>query len=87
MDDEIIHKIFGNIPKDKIRIIHLDTNERKVVHQYLDKEYPKLHKVSLRSIHFNSERIHTYIKCYKCNYRNVSLDNYHYGVLENNQDE
>lgn len=81
-------QIFTNIPNDKIRIIYLyDNNHRKILHQYLDHNYPKLYKTSLKCKYFDSKELNTFIKCYNCGYKNVVIDDYHYGSLENNKDE
>jgi hypothetical protein len=87
IDSVLIDDIFNNIPNNKIRIICLNTKERKIIHQYLDREYPNLNKTSLRLKCFNSERIHTFIRCYECDYKSVPIDNYHCGFLDNNIDE
>lgn len=76
-----------NCSKDKIRVIQLPSEERKLVHQYIERYYPKIYKSSLCCKYFPTNRIHTFIKCYKCNYRNVVIDDYHEGRMKNNMDE
>ncbi|CAH6419702.1 Hypothetical protein HVR_LOCUS778 [uncultured virus] len=83
-----IDSIFTEVSSDKIRIIKLTgTEERKLVHQYLEQFHSTVKKVSLKSKHFTGERIGTFIKCYGCDYKKVPINNYHYGALENNKDE
>lgn len=79
--------VIFDVPTDKIRIIALSTAERKQVHQYLEKYNRNVKKVSLKSRHFRGDRIGIYIKCYECDYKRVPINNYHYGVMKNNQDE
>ena len=76
-----------NIPKNKIRVIELKSGQRKLVHQYIEKYYPKLYKSSLRCDYFRSNIIHRFMKCYYCNYKNVLIDEYMEGVMGNNIDE
>lgn len=82
-----LNAIFNDIPVDLIKIIALDTKDRKQLHQYLEIYYPDLKKVSLKSKYFRGERIGTYIKCYECDYKRVPLNNYHEGYMSNNKDE
>lgn len=88
--DKILLKTYdlNNIPKNKLIIIPCDdSTKRKIIHQYIDHNYPKVKKMSLQSKLFSREQLKTFIKCYECDYKRVPLNNYHYGCLENNQDE
>lgn len=81
-------EIFGNIPPGTIRIIKIESSdERKKLHQYLEKYYPNIHRTSLKSKHFCGERTMTFIKCYHCGNKRAPVNNYHYGTMDNNMDE
>jgi hypothetical protein len=67
-------ELIFNIPQDKIRIVAIPDNERKVLHQYLEQQYPKLPKTSLVSQRFGSEPLYVYTKCHECGYKNVAIN-------------
>jgi len=71
---------------NKIYVIPLKTTERKYFHRYLEKEYPKLGKISLKSKHFHDTNLDIYIKCHHCGHKRVPVDQYQYGTLENVKD-
>ncbi len=77
-----------NVPSDRIRVIHLpDNDDRRRLHQYLETTYPKLNKVSLYCNKLESNVLHTYIRCYDCDYSRVNIDESHDGIMSNNIDE
>jgi hypothetical protein len=80
--------VIFDVPAGKIRLIHLNiTHDRKLLHQYLETNYPKLYKQSLYCSYHSAERLHTFIKCYECDYKNVCIDTYNHGIMPNNIDE
>ena len=76
-----------NISNDKIGIIELIPDERRIFHQYLETKYSLVGKVSLKSKAFEPNKYAQFMKCYHCDYKSVRLSRYHYGVLPNNMDE
>jgi len=77
-----------NMSADKIRIIHIINNDnRKILHQYMENSHSKFYKTSLKCKHFTNERLHTYIRCYECDFSRVNIDEYHNGYMDSNIDE
>jgi hypothetical protein len=60
---------------------------RKMIHSFLDNNYPKISHVSLHSNLFPSGFYATFMKCLHCDFKRVPINNYHEGLMENNQDE
>lgn len=75
--------------KNKICILPCpDSQKRKKIHQYLEKKYPSIKKISLKSnLIENNEFYSTFYKCYECDFKRVPINDYHYGFMENNKDE
>lgn len=65
-------------------IICAEASNRKIIHQYLENNYPEINKASLYNSNYNSERT-LYAKCYECSGK-AKLE-YHYGYMPNNEDE
>ncbi|ARF07979.1 hypothetical protein Catovirus_1_29 [Catovirus CTV1] len=79
---------FHDIPKNKIIIIPCDDKtNRKIIHQYIENNYPEIKKMSLQSKLFYREQRKTFIECYYCDYKRVHLNKYHSGQMKNNEDE
>ena len=78
----MINSIFS-VADGKIRFISLKNEERKILHQYLDKNFPHLRKASVHCKKFGNDGYRTYIRC--C--RTLVLMKYHYGKMTNNKDE
>lgn len=77
------------LPKNKMCIMTCPkSEERKKIHQYLEINYPSIKKISLQSdLVEKIEFSQTFYKCYYCNYKRVSINEYHYGSMESNKDE
>lgn len=77
--NDIINQTF-NVPNDKIRIIHfLDAKDRKILHQYIENNYPKICKTSLYCKKFSSEIRCRLKECNECGYEKVELKYNHPG--------
>lgn len=77
-----------SIPNDKLCIIICANSEnRKIIHQYIDNMYPKLKKTSLHTNCYSAYRGSTWIECYYCDYKSVPINTYHCGITESNIDE
>jgi uncharacterized short protein YbdD (DUF466 family) len=60
---------------------------RKLIHSFLDNNYPKVSHISLHSEIFSYGIQSTFMKCFNCNFKRVPINNYHEGLMENNKDE
>lgn len=80
------HNYLTNIPKNKLFIIICqDANKRQLLHQYIEYTYPFLKKTSLHTKNFWAEiKVLIKKKCFFCNHKKISLNNYHFGCLESN---
>ncbi len=76
-----------SVPSGKIRIIPASSKERELIHRWIATKHPKDCKAGLKSELFAAIDCRVYKQCYYCDYKNVSINNYHYGVLKNNLDE
>jgi len=77
------------LDKNKLCVIAIfDAKDRKTIHQYIENNY-EINKTSLYSKNFDSCIRFKLIECYYCDYKQVKLSpkDYHYGEMENNQDE
>ena len=79
-----IEKLFS-VPAKKLRYVLLKNEDRKVIHQFLEANYPKLKRRSVFCKKFEIECQKVYRKCYYC--KKPVLMEYHYGYMENNYDE
>ena len=75
----------AEMDKGKICFIPSDYSaDRLKIHQYLERAFPDIGRMSISSDYFNAERLLTFIKC-ECDTRAVIT--YHEGFMENNKDE
>jgi hypothetical protein len=86
---EDLTRSLTEIKPDQLVVIHCpDEQLRKQVHYYLERSFPALAK---RSVVLPSRphggKILRFIECQDCDHPNVLLDTYHYGVLDNNEDQ
>jgi hypothetical protein len=80
--DELIQEATGN----KIVIFHCpNIEDRKKIYSYLDKKFPNLPKGGIRLEQFEAPVVGKK-KCPSC-YNFVYLTKYHFGYMQNNQDE
>jgi len=82
---KITLKELFSVPDKKLRYVLLKKDNRKILHQFLDVNYPKLKKRSVFCKKFEVECYKVYKKCYYC-HKPVLLK-YHHGYTSNNQDE
>jgi len=77
-----------SLPKNKLLVINVNNDEdRKLIHQYLENNVTT-RKASMCCDCFDTNtRMRFLKKCYHCNKKNVMLNKYNYGDMENNQDE
>lgn len=73
---------------NKMIVIELDKDKRKLLHEYFDFNHPNIYHSSLRSEFFETDIIR-FLQCPCCDCKNVPVlsDNYHYGYEYNNKDE
>jgi len=79
-----IEELFS-VPAKKLRYVLLKKEDRKIIHQFLDANYPKLKKRSVYCKKFEIEYHETYKQCDNC--KKPVLMEYHTGQMKNNQDE
>ena len=84
--DVIVEKL--NNDKHLIFALPCEQSEnRLLLHQYLENTYPNLKKTSLMSKIYYGGFFMTLKTCYECDYKRVPLNKYHYGSMESNVDE
>ena len=72
------------LPDDKILVlIIIDTQKRKLAHQYLDR---KVFKTSMVVEKYFRQKRRLYRKCWQCE-KTINVSEYRKGVLPNNKDE
>lgn len=80
--------IIKTLPQDKILVINIkDDNDRKLIHQYLETNMTTKKSSMCCDVFDRYTRVRFLKNCYHCNKKNVKLNNYNYGSMENNQDE
>lgn len=82
--EELIEKI-KNDKTLLLVVVCTSSEERKIIYQYLEKEYPKLNKTGFYSKLWPASIYATIKKCNFCN-KGVMLS-YSFGCMENNRDE
>src|SRR6056297_3844580 len=79
-----------NFSEDKIRILNLTKKERKKFHQFIESQYPQIHKTSIHCSCFPADKKCIVKKCWNCD-KKVPIRNYSMGSLTldggSNQDE
>lgn len=89
--DNIVFESICN-PENKLKIIIIiesesESDKRRKIHQYLEQNHPKIKHFSLYSSLFPADFYATFMKCVYCDFKRVPINDYHYGHMENNQDE